>query len=148
MCAQIKEVIPGMHPNLDSNTATRATGSGVGGNPAPHLAGNRGTLPGQNTVGGLGGEGYAQGAGGMSTEASLSHSACLNSPVGLVLCTLVLLPGFGAIQPQPSAVVYVYVQVCRHAPADSSARMQMQGPLCLHANASQTTLRTGNALLR
>ena len=63
-----------MHPNLDANTATRATGSGVGDNPAPHLAGNPGTYPGQTTPGGLGGEGYAQGAGGMSTEVS---SSCL-----------------------------------------------------------------------
>ena len=75
-CAQIKEVIPGMHPNLDSNTATRATGSGVGDNPAPHLAGNPGTYSSQTTPGGIGGEGYAQGAGGMSTEVSLFCSAC------------------------------------------------------------------------
>ena len=68
-----------MHPNLDANTATRATGSGVGDNPAPHLAGNPGTYQGQTTPGGLGGEGYAQGAGGMSTEVTLSCNACLYS---------------------------------------------------------------------
>ena len=68
-----------MHPNLDSNTATRATGSGVGDNPAPHLAGNPGTYPGQTTPSGLGGEGYATGAGGMSTEVSLVCNACLET---------------------------------------------------------------------
>ena len=68
-----------MHPNLDANTAARATGSGVGDNPAPHLAGNPGTYPGQTTVGGLGNEGVAPGAGGMTTEVSLSCNACLES---------------------------------------------------------------------
>ena len=57
---QVKQAIPGMHPNLDANTAVRATGTGVNDESmtAPHLGG---TATGTGT-------GVAPGAGGMNTE--------------------------------------------------------------------------------